>query len=88
MSNTKNSPKGVSCCYLTRLAVFEGIELDDETEDWEGNTSTSVNGVNHTSIQLVTVVRTNVQVVAVFLEVIANTWVEDSNVLLLTISRP
>ena len=58
------------------------VELYDKPVDWEGNTGTYVDSINHTDIELVAVVWLDIEVVAVLLEAITDAWVEDSNILL------
>ena len=71
-----------------RLAIFEWIEFDNQAEDREGNTSTYIDSINHTDIELVAVVWLDIEMVTVLLEAIADAWVENSNILLGSISVP
>ena len=87
----KITPRRELLCILHDIrlgAVFEGVELDDETEDWEGDTRTLIEGILHTTVQFVAVVWADNQVVAVFLEAIADFRVEDGDVLLGSIFVP
>lgn len=64
------------------------VELDDETVDRECYTGTYIDSINHTDIELVAVVWLDIEVVTILLEAITDTWVEDSNILLGSISVP
>ena len=70
------------------LAVAKFVEFDDKTILRKGDTRTNINGFDHACIEVVAIVRFDFEVVTFFLEAIADTWVEDSNILLLGISRP
>ena len=87
----KITPRRELLCILrdVRLgAVFEGVELDDETENREGDTRTLIEGILHTTIELVAVVWADNQMVTVFLEAIADFRVEDGDVLLGSVFVP
>lgn len=64
------------------------VELDDKPVDWEGYTGTYIDSINHTDIELVAVVWLDIEMVTVLLEAIADAWVEDSDILLGSISVP
>ena len=38
------------------LAVLEAVELNNKSEDREGNAGTNIDSINHTDVELVTVV--------------------------------
>lgn len=87
MSGRKNTPYSVGVFLsLDYLPIFLAngilVELYDKPVDWEGNTGTYVDSINHADIELVAVVWLDIEVVAVLLEAIADAWVEDSNILL------
>lgn len=68
--------------FIFPLAVGKRIELDNEPIYWERNTATNIDGVDHTDVELVAVVWLDFEVVTLLFEAIADTRVEDSNVLL------
>ena len=86
----RNPPRVGGFFFLVAyvLATYELIEFDNQAVLWEGDTSTNVDSINHTDIELVAVVWLDVEVVAVLLEAIADAWVENSNILLGSISVP
>lgn len=51
----KKPPEGGFLRYQ-RLAIFEWIEFDNQTEDREGDTSTNIDGINHANVELIAIV--------------------------------
>lgn len=64
------------------------IELEDHAELREGDTATGVNRVDHTTDEVVTVIRFDAERIALLLEGVTNAWVENRHVLFATISTP
>lgn len=69
-------------------ATSKLVKFNDETILRKCDTSTNIDRINHTDIELVAVVWLNVEVVTIFLKAIADAWVEDSNILLGSIAAP
>ena len=84
---TKNTPEGVFLLFAGWAACKLG-KFNDKTILRKCDTSTNIDRIDHTDIELVAVVWLNVEVVTIFLEAIADTWVEDSDILLGGIAVP